>query len=102
MIIITHVRLGSSGVRSYENIEQVRYHVVHVDPATLPAGSAVQVETGEGDVAEMVWEIKQGTRVCSEGTPKAEVEIFALRNREYIRTKADDTATNNLLSLPLF
>lgn len=102
MIVITHVRLGSSGARTYENIERVKYYVTHLDPATLPANAAVQVESGEGDVAEMVDEIKQGTSVYSDGKPKAEVEIFVLGNREYIRTKADKTVKNNLLSLPPF
>ena len=102
MIVITHVRLGSSRAESYENIERVKYYVAHRDPATLPADWAVQVEPGEGDVAEMVDEIRQGTRVYSEGKPKAEVEVFVVGKREYIRTKADKTLKNNLLSLPRF
>jgi|SRR5579872_7105050 len=102
MIVITHVRLGSSGVRTYENIERVKYYVVHGDPARLPANAGIQVEEGEGDVVEMVYEIKQGTSVYSDGKPKAEIEIFLLDGREYIRTKADKTTKNNLLSLPPF
>lgn len=101
MIVITHVRMDATGTKTYECIERVRYYVAQVDPATMP-NVGVQVITGEGDVAEMVYEVKHGTMVVSDGNPKAEVEIFVRNNREYIRTKADANTSNNLLSLPSY
>lgn len=91
-IEITHVRFG--GAKKTED-EIVRYRWRNIDTGT----------TGHNDTSTMVLWVGRVENSAYVGTGTDRVDVNVVRPRSgqpYLRTQADGTWTNNLVTLPTF
>jgi hypothetical protein len=84
---ITHIRMSPPNANDHEHISDLRWW----QPG----------DTGECTRAAMVDFINKGNAVFVQGLPDAQVGVVKA-TPPYVRTYADGTWTNNLLSLPRF
>ena len=84
---ITHIRMSPPNSNDHEHISEVRWWQPD--------------QNGESTRAAMVDFINKGNAVLVQGPPDAQVGVVNA-TPPYLRTYADGTWTNNLLSLPRF
>ena len=90
MIYVTAVKMSTGGTQ-HEHIEEVLWL------------NSSDSKTGNSPVASMVTFIEKPNTVQVQGPPAVNVGVNKTEaGRKYIQTFADNTWTNNLLSLPRY